>query len=211
MDSIPKSNRFYANRVIRLYLLAIEEVIGKKGLNATLNLANLSHLVDNYPPENMEKQFDFADFSTINMALEEIYGDKGGRLLSTRAGKVYFESALRAFGSSDDSSSNELLNLPILERMRAGLARIVQLTNQMSDQNTSFEERENDFVYTVQNCAACWGRSGESKPICAMPVGFLQGFLSWLLEGKEYSLREEKCVAVGDEHCVFIIDKPAAS
>jgi len=210
MESIPKSNHFYANKVARLYLQAVEEVVGKKGLNATLNLAQLSSLIDNYPPDNMNKEFDFADFSTINMALEEIYGDKGGRLLSARAGKVYFESALRAFGSSGDKSSNELLNLPIHDRMRAGLEVVVQLANQMSDEGLTLEERENDFVYTIQNCAACWGRKGASKPICGMPAGFLQGFLSWLLEGKEISLREEKCVAAGDEHCVFIIEKPAA-
>lgn len=211
MDSIPKSNHFYANKVVRLYLLAIEEVIGKNGLNATLNLAHLSNLVDNYPPENLDKGFDFADFSTLNMALEEIYGDKGGCLLSTRAGKIYFGNALRAFGASGGTFSPEFAALPPLEKLRSGLGIAVKLTNQMSDQNVTLEERDNDFVYTVQYCPACWGRKGAAKPICGMPTGYLQGCVSWLLDGKEFSLREEKCAATGEEHCIFIIDKPAAS
>lgn len=209
MESIPKSNHFYANKVVRLYLLAIEEVIGKNGLNATLNMAHLSNLVDNYPPENLDKEIDFADFSTINMAVEEIYGEKGGRLLSIRAGKIYFAAALRAFGESGGTFSPEFSALPPLEKLRAGLAIAAKLANQMSDQNIALEERENDFVYTIQNCPACWGRKGVAKPMCGMPTGFLQGCVSWLLEGKEFSLWEEKCKAVGDEHCVFIIDKPS--
>jgi len=211
MESIPKSNHFYANKVVRLYLQAVEEVIGKKGLNATLNMAHLSNLIDNYPPDNLEKEFDFADYSTINMALEEIYGDKGGRMLGIRAGKAYFKNALLAFGTSGGALSPELAALPHVDRLRSGLSIVVESTNQMSDENVTLEERENDFVYTIKNCADCWGRKGATQPICAMPIGFLQGFICWLLESEDFSLREEKCTAVGDEHCVFIIDKPTVS
>lgn len=109
--------------------------------------------------------------------------------------------------------AHSVLNLPpyhLLKKLRAGLGIAIKLTNQMSDQNVTLEERENDFVYTIENCPACWGRKGAAKPMCGMPTGYLQGCVSWLLEGKEFSLREEKCVAVGDEHCVYIIDKPTA-
>ncbi len=211
MDSIPKSNHFYANKIVRLYFLAIEEVIGKNGLKATLNLAHLSHLVDNYPPETLDKEFDFADFSTLNLALEEVYGGKGGRLLGIRAGKIYFQNALRAFGEEAGFFKPEFTSLPPLEKLRFVLTVASQAGNQMSDQNVTVEEREKDFIYTIHACPACWGRSGEEKPICAMPTGFLQGCVSWLLEGKEFSVIEEKCVAVGDEACQFVIQKPIAS
>ncbi len=208
MESIPKSNLFYANKVVHLYLDAIEDVIGKNGLNATLNLAKLSHLIDNYPPDNTEKEFDFADFSTIVMALEEVYGGKGGRLLSARAGKVYFGYAIKAFGEKAGLTTPEFTSLPPNEKLRAGLPLIAKASNSLSDQNITVEERESDFLYTFHACPSCWGRSGEDKPICAMPTGFLQGCLNFLLDGKEFSLQEEKCVAVGDEFCQFVIKKP---
>jgi predicted hydrocarbon binding protein len=208
MESIPKSNLFYANKIVHLYLDAIEEVIGKNGLNATLNLAKLSHLVDNYPPENTEKEFDFADFSTIVLALEEVYGAKGGRLLSARAGKLYFSFAIKAFGEKAGLTAPEFTSLPSNDKLRAGLPLIAKASNSLSDQNITVEERENDFLYTFHACPSCWGRSGADKPICAMPTGFLQGCLNFLLDGKEFSLQEEKCVAVGDEFCQFVIKKP---
>jgi predicted hydrocarbon binding protein len=209
MQSLPQSNLFYANKVIHLYLNAIEEVIGKNGLNATLNLAKLSHLIDNYPPDDVEKKFDFADFSTIIMALEEIYGKNGGRLLSARAGKMYFGFAIKAFGEKAGLTAPEFTSLPAREKLRTGLPLIANASNSLSDQNISVEERESDFLYTFNACPSCWGRTGEDKPICAMPTGFLQGALTFLLDGNEFSLHEEKCVAVGDQYCQFVIKKPA--
>ena len=54
------------NKIVMLSLQALEEVMGKNGLNAILNLANLKDLIDNYPPDNLKREFDFADFSAIN-------------------------------------------------------------------------------------------------------------------------------------------------
>ena len=61
MEPIPKSGLHYPNNIARIYLQAMEEVMGKNGLNAILNMANLNNLVDNYPPNNLNREFDFAD------------------------------------------------------------------------------------------------------------------------------------------------------
>ena len=49
MEQIPKSGYYYANKIVRLSLKAFEEVMGKNGLNAILNLAHLPQLIDNLP------------------------------------------------------------------------------------------------------------------------------------------------------------------
>ena len=65
MEPIPKSGLYYPNKIAHIALTAIEDVMGKNGLNAILNLAGLSHLIDNYPPDNLERQFDFAEFLAL--------------------------------------------------------------------------------------------------------------------------------------------------
>ena len=65
-----KSGYYYPNKFARIFLDAMEEVMGKNGLNAILNMAGLSHLMDNYPPENLNREFDFADYSALSGALE---------------------------------------------------------------------------------------------------------------------------------------------
>ena len=79
MDPIPKSEYYYANKIALIAMKALEEVMGKNGMNAILNLAHLPHLIDHYPPDNLERGFNFSDFSALNLALEEMYGPRGGR------------------------------------------------------------------------------------------------------------------------------------
>ena len=99
MEPIPKSGYYYANKIVLIILNSLEDVMGKNGVNAILNLAHLPHLIDNYPPDNLGKEFDFADVTAINMALEEMYGPRGGRGLAMRAGRAAFADSLRNFGA----------------------------------------------------------------------------------------------------------------
>ena len=84
MEPLEKSGYYYANKFALIMLDALEDVLGENGLKAVLNLAHLPDLIGNFPPDNLEKEFDFAYVSAINQALEEIYGLRGGRGLALR-------------------------------------------------------------------------------------------------------------------------------
>ncbi|NJL95677.1 MAG: hypothetical protein HC915_19075 [Anaerolineae bacterium] len=95
-----KSGLYYPNKLARITLEAMEEIMGKNGLNAILNLAGLSEYIGNYPPDNLEKAFDFTDFTALMVALEDMYGPRGGRGLALRAGRAAFaRRAARLWGA----------------------------------------------------------------------------------------------------------------
>ncbi|MDI6814390.1 MAG: hypothetical protein QMD10_12795, partial [Desulfitobacteriaceae bacterium] len=121
MEPIPKSGYYYANKFALITLKALEEVMGKNGVNAILNLAHLPELIDQYPPDNLEREFDFADFSAINWALEEMYGPRGGRGLALRAGRATFADALRNFGALAGVGDLAFKVLPLEIKLRIGL------------------------------------------------------------------------------------------
>ena len=50
---IPPSGYYYPNRIARIYLRALEEVMGRNGLNALLNLVGLQQYKDALPPNNL--------------------------------------------------------------------------------------------------------------------------------------------------------------
>ena len=75
MEPIPASGLYYPNKIARIALHALEDVMGKNGVNAILNLANLPHLVDNFPQDNLNREFDFAYFSESG-DIELIESDK---------------------------------------------------------------------------------------------------------------------------------------
>ncbi len=90
---------YYANLIARIYLQSIEEVMGKNGLNANLNMARLPYLIDPYPQGNWGKEFDSADYSALNQALENMCGPRGGMGLALRAGRASFARGLQGFGA----------------------------------------------------------------------------------------------------------------
>lgn len=211
MEPIPKSGYYYANKIVFISLNALEEVMGKNGVNAILNLAHLSDLIDNYPPGNLDRQFDFADFSAVNLALEEMYGPRGGRGLALRAGRVAFADSLRNFGALAGVSDLAFKVLPLQTKMRIGIPVMAKIFSQISDQYSTVQERENDYVYTIHRCPVCWGRHDSDKPVCFIAIGLLQGGLKWLSGGHEFRINESRCCAMGDDVCEFIIEKTAMS
>ncbi len=208
MDPIPESGYYYPNKIARIILEALEDVMGKNGLNAILNLAHLPHLIDNMPPDNLDKAFDFAYVSAINLALEEMYGPRGGRGLALRAGRAAFAEGLRNFGALAGVGDLAFKVLPLKAKLRIGLPAMAKIFSQVSDQITTVEEKEHEYIYTIHRCPVCWGRQGTTdKPVCYMAVGLLQEGLKWVSGGNEFRVNESKCVAKGDEVCEFVIQK----
>lgn len=152
MEPIPKSGLYYPNKIARLALGALEEVMGKNGLNAILNLANLQYLIDNYPSDNLERQFDFADFASLNGALEKMYGPRGGRGLALRAGRAVFNEGLRNFGALAGVGDLAFKVLPLAIKLKIGLPAMAKIFTTTSDQLSTVEEKDDHFIYTIHRC-----------------------------------------------------------
>jgi hypothetical protein len=200
------SGHYYPNRIARIYLLAMEEIMGKNGLNAVLNMAKLSNLIDNYPPDNLDKEFDFSAYSSLNGALEEMYGPRGGRGLALRAGRASFARGLQGFGALAGVGDLAFKVLPLGAKLKMGLPAMAGIFTQVSDQISRVEEKDDHFVYVIERCPVCWGRRAD-KPVCHAAVGLLQEGLRWVSGGKEFRVDELTCVAMGDKNCTFAVYK----
>jgi predicted hydrocarbon binding protein len=210
MDPIPKSGLYYPNKTARIAILALEDVMGKNGINAILNLANLSHIIDHYPPNNLDRQFDFADFSAITGALEDMYGPRGGRGLALRAGRATFDEALRNYGALAGIGDLAFKVLPLSAKLRIGIPAMARIFTQTSDQRTTVEEKGDHILYTIHKCPVCWGRKTD-KPACFIAVGLLQSGCKWVSGGIEFRVSQVKAHSCGDEVCEFFINKEPIS
>lgn len=211
METIPKSGYYYANKIVLITLKALEDVMGKNGVNAILNLAHLPDLIDHYPPDNLAKEFDFADFTAINMALEEMYGPRGGRGLALRAGRAAFADSLRNFGALAGAGDLAFRVLPMQTKLRIGIPAMARIFSQISDQYSTVEELDTEYRYTMHRCPQCWSRTGLEKPVCFMGAGLLQEGLKWVSGGSEFRVNESQCMAMGDPVCVYTIQKTPIS
>jgi predicted hydrocarbon binding protein len=199
VPAISKSGYHFPNRIVRSLLLALEDVTGKNGVSAVLNLAGLSSWVDHFPSDDMEQGVDFAEISAIQTALEEVYGARAGRAFSRRTAAAMLQAwihvpPLMGLQPAGDTS----LGAP--QALRA-LAEAVSLS---SDQSCSVSETAEALTFTVSRCPVCWGRTSK-EPVCSTIVGLLEETLRWLNPGQSLVVEETGCISRGDPACVFSV------
>jgi hypothetical protein len=198
--------RYYANKMGRILLLAVEETAGRSGVNAILNLAGLSQLIDNYPPNNSDRRFNFRQVAAVQQALDSMYGPRGGRSLSHRAGRAAFRHGLVEIGPRSILANPAYRLLPLKMRIKLSFDALAHAFSQFSDQSVRLEEDDDCFSWLLESCALCWGRQ-SAEPCCHLAVGLVSGALSWASGGKHYPAEEEECAACGAPHCLIVVRK----
>lgn len=180
--------------------------MGRNGLNALLNLIGLVSYTKDLPPNNLNREFDFADFASINQGVFDIYGPRGGRGLSLRGGRATFDKGLKDFGALAGVSDIAFKVLPLGTKLRIGLPALARVFSQFSDQVSYVENYDDHFLYSIDRCPVCWGRHSD-RPICFVAAGLLQESLSWVSGGKDFRVDEINCIATGGSSCLFRIEK----
>lgn len=211
MKIIPESGFYNSNKFARIFLESLKEIAGANGVNTILNYANLSSLIDNYPPDNLDLAFDFAHFSMINQALEDIYGTRGGRGIALRVGRTTFDDVLKEYGDLAGVSDLAFKVLPVQTKIWNGLTAMAKVFSEKSDQVSTVEDLKDVYLYRIEKCPICWGRTERDHPVCYYMVGLLQEGMNWVSGGKEFKIIETKCIASGNEVCEFEIQKEPIS
>lgn len=201
-----KSGLYYPNKFALIYLNAMEEIMGVNGLNAILNLAGLQEYIGNYPPDNLEKEFDFAYYTALQVGLEEMYGPRGGRGLALRAGRASFSEGLKGFGALAGVGDLAFKVLPLSAKLKIGLPALANILTQFSDQISNVKEEDDKFTYTLERCPMCWKRKAD-RPVCYAGQGLLQEGLRWVSGGHEFKVDMSKCIAKGDDMGLYVIYK----
>jgi hypothetical protein len=205
MITLDEETRHYANKAARVYLLALDEVLGRNGVGAVLRFAKLGHLVGSYPPDNLDPAFPFEDFAAINQAIQDMYGDRAAKGLCLRAGRLAFEQIMNDVELAPGLSDVTIGLLPKLARIKAGLAILADTFTKLGDQPTYLSEHEDHLAFGLQACPACWGRSSD-EPVCFAVSGMLEEALRFLSDGQQIGAAETACIAKGDDTCTFAID-----
>jgi len=209
---------YYPNRMGRILLLAMEEILGRSGVNAVLNLAHLSNYINNYPPHNQDMGFSFETISRLQAALEDAYGPRSGRGLAQRIGRASFKYGLREFGPELGLTDLAFRLLPLPAKLKSGSEAFAALFNGFTDQRVRLERDDKYIYWHIDRCPLCWDRQSQATavhfsggPCCNLAVGLLQEALYWLSAGKSFEVKEEKCIACGDSTCTIIINQTPMS
>jgi predicted hydrocarbon binding protein len=197
---------YYPNKMGRIILLALEEILGKNGIDGILSHLDLDHWIDHYPPNNLDLAFPFKDLSRIQVGLEEIYGPRAGQGLALRVGQASFKYGLREFGPMLGITDIAFRLLPLPTKLSKGADIFSKTFNQFSDQIVRVEKDEQNIYWHIERCPVCWERETE-YPCCNLAVGILQEALYWISGGRFFNVDEIACIAQGDLACTILIER----
>lgn len=182
--------------------------MGQNGLNMLLGGAGLSDYMHDPPPDNLNREFDFAAMSALNESLEQMYGPRGGRGMALRIGRAAFAHGIKSFGVMRGLGAPAFRALPLDQRIDFGLQALATIFTHFSDQTSVVATAGDALLFKVETSPFAWGRTAD-KPVCHALVGIIQEGLRWASNGYEFYVREIACRATGSDECVFRINRTA--
>ena len=195
-----------ANALMRQALVAVEEVMGRNGLNAVLRSAGLAQYVDNLPPDDLNPAVNSSDYAGLNQAIEDFYG-RGGRAILRRIGQASFRYGVREQSALLGLAGAALKLLPRKQQIRFILNAIGNALKKTNPQvQAEVEEAGDTFAYVARTCSVCYGRQSD-KPICYLYVGSIGEAVQWAT-GQPYQIKETHCIGQGDPYCRFEVVEP---
>lgn len=197
------TDRLLPNRRVRSLLSAMQDVIGRNGLNASLRLAGLTRIINTLPAADAGTELRAAEYASLIQAIETQYGN-GARGQLNRVGHVSFNYLLAAepFSWRWIALTNQLLPFP--QRLRRALN---QLARQLAEPGDGITLRldEGRLIFSDSLSDNTVGRMAvAATEVCWVTVGQLQACCHWAT-GREYNVAEVTCRAKGDTHCNFEI------
>lgn len=195
-----------ANKLGRIFFLALEEAAGSESMRTILSAARLQDRMEDYPSNDFAMAFSFEELGRIQQAIEELYGPGTGRRLARQVGRKCFRKGAEDLRPVLGVADLLFRILPLRVRFRIGFEVLAQMFNRFSDQVVLLEEDEQYFSWVTQRCAACWGRHTD-EPCCDLLVGLLEEGVYWLSGGARFFIEESSCVAAGDPTCTILIGK----
>jgi len=196
------------NKMGWILLTGLRDVMGQNSLNSLLMTAGLQGYAENFPPNNFDKEFLFADLAHLMQGLDELYGTRSGRGIARKTGRACFRLGIRDFGPVLWMVDLVFRVLTLRMRMRVGFEILAETFNRFSDQKVVVKLDGEYFRWVMKPCAECWGRTCDS-PCCDLTVGLLEEGLYWVSNGKGFYVEEVSCVARGDPSCVILIGRQA--
>lgn len=200
-------DRKMPNDALRLFFLAIEEVMGKDGMRAALHGAKLEKYIDNYPPKNLDMGVTFSEYAAATQAVEDFYGPRGARAMSLRVGRAIFNYGMKEQAAVLGLAGQalRLMPVPMTAKMKLLLEQMAAVGNKTVNQPVHLEEDAEAF-YLVYTFCMCQYRPKHQTPCCHITVGLLAEAMKWLTD-KSFNVQETTCMNLGADSCRFRVPK----
>ncbi|GAC1643610.1 MAG: 4-vinyl reductase [Herpetosiphon sp.] len=193
----------YPNKIGRILLLSLEEMVGRISFAALLERSGNKELAGNYPPNDLKREFPLADVADVLETMTGLYGARGTQGIERRAGQFAFQLVQKEFWTTGSISSAKATGAegklqPLLE----GMAQLLDIPG---EQSTRIEDDGQTTRVVAANCPVCLGRS-LTAPACFLVQGMLEEAVQQVGD-QRYLVHEVSCRGMGADACIWSIER----
>lgn len=189
------------NKAFRVILEAVEDVVGKRGVDTLLRQAGLPQYINNFPPSNNELGGHRLVYMTqINHALFDVYGKRGARAILMRTGKSRAADGIAENGMVANATKIAAKFLPRRTKVKLTLDTAAKEYSEQLGTHVKIEDDGEFFCWSDATCGNCIDWQND-QPVCFTTVGFIHGLVAWILEDENFKVEEIECRAKGDPAC----------
>ncbi len=198
--------RALPNRRVRILTLAIQDVMGRNGLNATLKLSGLQRYINELPPLDTSSDLHAAEYAALLQSIETLLGS-GARGQLNRIGQAAFKRLVDSNPGRWNFIGFVNRILPARQQLQRSLGELARhlaepgLADPSSGTGVFSDDQRLLFVDNTGDTTYGRKRAGE---ICWFTLGQIQACAQWAT-GSNYDIVEVACKAKGDPECRFEI------
>ncbi len=174
------------NRMARILLMSMREVMGHGGLNAILNTARLPYSVDTYPPADFDAGLTCQEVNRLMEAVEGIYGVRSGRRLARHSGRYCFRFGIEGLRGVIGVADFFLRFLPLVWRVRLGLEVLMEILGRYTAFEVSLVEDEVHFLLELHGD----GQVETQGAAGALIAGLVEEVLYWVSRGRHFIVED---------------------
>jgi len=188
------------DRLCQWILKSLEETVGEEEIKAIAIAANVS------AEPHIQTKDSMIQAKQLFAALENVFGEPGGKGLSIQAGRNAFNVLLQENGEELGWFSQRFRLLPKNSRIQEGLNTLMNQLSDLCGTNVSVQEDEINWSWVADGCV--WREmSREGMDMCYFSQGLLQEFMLWASGGRVHLVNIASCALLGDETCKLLIRK----
>jgi predicted hydrocarbon binding protein len=185
------------NIAIRSSYDSISEIIGERARDMVFKEAGLQRVLESPPDYTWDKNFTNDEQVTLYTETVNLVGAVGAQGILRLIGYRNSETSIMKFGILDS-----IKDLPQQERILKAFEFLQVAINKgrVIAGNNALP------AFDVFDCLMCVDVTSR-KPYCSQYAGALQFLTDWVFGKGVYLVRETKCRALGDDTCLFEIEK----
>ena len=181
------------NISIRAAYDSLAELMGERGRDIIMRNAGLERVITSPPEYTWDREFTNAEQLKLYSEIIELVGKVGAQGILRQIGYKNSETTILKFKILDS-----IKDLPSREKFIKSLEFISSAINR----GKVTEDKNGMPAFDSFNCTACSGVT-STRPYCSQYAGAVQFLADWSFGKGKYMAKETKCMAMGDETCLF--------